>query len=72
MAYVSAPATVVFKTDVIPSQTLNLSWFNPETGLTTVVGKNVNNTGSYTLEKRPQDNDGVLIVDDAHKGYTQP
>ena len=70
MAYVSTPGTVVLKTDVIASRTLNVSWFNPETGSTESLGRNLNNTGSYTLEKKPQD--GVLIVDDARKGYAQP
>ena len=70
MAYVSAPARIVLRTDVIASRTLNVSWFNPATGATDVLGTNSNNTGSYTLEKREQD--GVVIIDDARKGYALP
>ncbi len=70
MAYVSAPARIVLRTDVIASRTLNVSWFNPATGATDVLGTNLNNTGSYTLEKREQD--GVVIIDDARKGYALP
>jgi hypothetical protein len=72
MAYVSAQGTIVFKTDVISSQTLNVSWFDPEKGSTDVLETNLKNTGTYQLGKRENVRDGVLIVDDASKGYTEP
>jgi hypothetical protein len=72
MAYVSAPETIVFKTDVISSPSLNVSWFDPEKGSTVVLEKNLKNTGTYQLEKQESVRDGVLILDDASKGYAKP
>jgi hypothetical protein len=37
-----------------------------------VLEKNLKNTGTYQLEKQESVKDGVLIVDDASKGYAEP
>jgi hypothetical protein len=69
MAYISSPQTVTLDTSVISARTLNVFWFNPETGVTTPTRQNFPNQGSFTLEQRAQAADGVIVIDDAGKNY---
>ena len=52
---------------------VNALWFDPRTGVSTTFGK-FKNSGSqnFTPPSQGQDNDWVLILDDAAKAYTAP
>jgi hypothetical protein len=69
MAYLSSPKTVTLKTSAIAASKLNAYWFDPETGLSEAIQMNFRNPGSYTLEKRPRGQDGVILIEDASKRY---
>jgi hypothetical protein len=72
MAYLSAPRKVTLDTTVIPSHTLNAYWFSPETGLSEVIAEHLDNSGTLTLDARPQAKDWVVVVEDAAKNYVRP
>jgi hypothetical protein len=72
MAYLSAPRKVTLDTAVIPSRTLNAYWFSPETGLSEVIAEHLYNSGTLTLDARPQGKDWVVVVEDAAKNYVRP
>ena len=72
MAYAAAPTTITLHTGVIAAQRLNVWRFNPATGNTTVIGKNLMNTGKFVVKKRPGMIDTVIIVDNADKNYLPP
>jgi hypothetical protein len=72
MAYLSAPQTVTLNTAAIAARTLKLYWFNPATGASEVMPEQLANSGSLTLEKRPQGGDWVVVIEDAAKQYPLP
>ena len=72
MAYAAAPTDIMLHTGVIPAQRLNVWRFNPATGTTAVIGKNLVNTGELAVNKIPGEGDTVIIVDNADKHYLPP
>jgi hypothetical protein len=72
MAYISAPRKITLNTGVIASPALKLYWFSPETGASEVVDENLPNPGRLSLAERAQVGDGVVVVEDASKGYLLP
>jgi hypothetical protein len=67
MAYVSSPQTVTLKTGVIAARELNVSWFNPETGVSELSAARIPNQGTLTLAPRPQRPDWVVVIEAATK-----
>jgi hypothetical protein len=65
MAYISAPRAVTLNTAAISARTLNAYWFSPETGLTEQIHEHFANPGSLILEKRPQGQDWVVVIEAA-------
>ena len=72
MAYVSAPQTITLNTAAIAARTLTVYWFDPATGRSESLHENLPNPGRFTLEKRLQGADAVVVVEDASKNYPRP
>ncbi len=72
MAYLSAPQTVALNTSVIAARMLRAYWFSPETGSTEPIQEQFKNSGMFTLEKKPQGGDWVVVIEDATKNYARP
>jgi hypothetical protein len=69
MAYLSSPQTITLNTGVIAAHAVKVYWFNPATGSSELIHKQLANPGNLTLEKRPQVGDWVVVIDDATKNY---
>lgn len=72
IAYLSTNKKITLRTDIIPSGKLNVYWFDPATGLSEVIAKQLINTGTYIADKKPGRQDGVLVIDNADKKYHLP
>ncbi len=72
MAYAAAPTDLTLETRVIAAHRLNVWKFNPATGSTKSIAKNIVNTGKLAVKKRSADGDTVIIIDNADKQYPPP
>jgi hypothetical protein len=72
MVYISSPKQVIINTSVIAAKKLNVYRFNPATGLSKLLQKNFNNTGSYTSQTEGKEKDGVLVIYDSKSKYYLP
>ncbi len=72
MAYFSSPQSITLDTRAIAARTLNIYWFDPETGRSALLHENLPNPARFTFAARPEQRDGVVIVEDAVKKYSQP
>jgi hypothetical protein len=61
IVYVSSPQTITLNTGVIAARALNVSWFNPITGLSEMAESNLANPGNLTLDKKPS-GDWVAVI----------
>ena len=74
MVYISAPKEVVIKTSVISAKKINVYWFDPATGTCKMLGKNLNNTGTYTatLNISSKQKDCVIVINSAKSKHHLP
>ena len=70
MAYIGSSKTITLKTSVICDDTLNAFWFDPRTGAFEVIQKGFLKPEAYTLDKRSDGLDWVVVIEDAAKEYT--
>lgn len=69
MVYIGSSKPVTIKTSVISSNTLNAYWFDPRTGTSEVIQKSFINSGIFTVDKRLDGPDWVVVIDDASRDY---
>ena len=62
MAYISSSRAVTLDTRGIAARQLNVTWFNPTTGDSQILREGMPNSGSFVLEKPPDDLDGVVVL----------
>ena len=72
MAYAAAPTDLTLETRVIAAHRLNVWKFNPATGSTKSIAKNIVNTGKLAVKKSSADGDTVIIIDNADKQNPPP
>ena len=71
MVYISSPGTVSIKTSIISAKKLNIYWFDPATGKSELLEKNIINIGAYTSKPKTdrKEKDGVLVINSAGSKY---
>jgi hypothetical protein len=73
MLYFSAPREITLNTSVLAAARLRKWWFNPRTGEATDEGETANEkTMKFASPGKVIEQDWVLVLDDASKGYPAP
>ncbi len=68
-AYMASPKPITLNASVLSAKTLNITWFDPATGTTTIFKSAIPNPGKLEIPEPPAPHDWVVIVDDASKHY---
>ncbi len=73
LVYIASGRSVTVRMDKISGQTAKAYWYDPRDGTSTPIGE-FSNTGTreFTPPSSGHENDWVLVLDDAEKGFPSP
>lgn len=73
MIYLPIGKTITVNTSAISGNEINAWWFNPKNATSQLIGKLVKKESmDFTSPTTGKENDWVLVIDDATKGYKTP